>query len=309
MNDASSRPGGDAPARPGDALPDTAEAVRPALSRFVDFLRPPRLGARGVALAVVLALLVFLSARLHGARFTLDAWIGAGIGQDAATASTLGVLLQIVLIDLLLSGDNAVVIALACQRLPHEQARAAAVLGASGAVFLRVALTLGVGSLLHLPLLQVLSALPLLLIALNLMAKDDEAPRLAFGANAGMIATVGLIIVSDAIMSLDNVLALAAVSGGSFWLLAFGLLLSIPLIVFGSLGLAELMRTSPILIDFGGALLGWVAGEMIAHDPLIAARLAHAPALKLTLPLACAIFVWAQGRWARGKTRENRHDP
>ena len=306
MNDASSRQG-DAPARPGD--PDTAEAVRPALSRFLDFLRPPRLGARGVALVVVLALLVFLSTRLHGARFALDAWIGAGLGQDAATASTLGVLAQIVLIDLLLSGDNAVVIALACQRLPHEQARTAAVLGASGAIFLRVALTLGVGALLHLPLLQVCSALPLLVIALNLMAQEDEAPRLAFGANAGMIATVGLIIVSDAIMSLDNVLALAAVSGGSFWLLAFGLLLSVPLIVFGSLGLAELMRTSPILIDFGGAVLGWVAGEMIAHDPLIAAHVARAPALELTLPLACAIFVWAQGRWARAQKRENRHDP
>jgi YjbE family integral membrane protein len=308
MNDASSRPSGDSPAPPGDALANSAEASRSALSRFIDFLRPPRLGVRGVALAAALALLVFLSARLH-VRLSLDLWFG----RDAATASTLGVLLQIVLIDLLLSGDNAVVIALACQRLPHEQARAAAVLGASGAVVLRVALTLGAGALMQLPLLQVLSALPLLAIALNLMTQDKEPPRLAFGADERMIATIGLIVVSDAIMSLDNVVALAAVSGGSFTLLVFGLLLSVPLIVFGSLGLAEMMRKSPVLIDLGSAVLGWVAGQMIAHDPLIAGHIARAPALEATVPFACAIFVWLQGRWMRAAEHpsqpEDRHAP
>ena len=222
--------------------------------------------------------------------------------DGAATAASLGVIVQIIFLDLLLSGDNALVIALACRHLPPEQARRAAWAGAAGAISLRVFLTLMTSELMTLPFVQLLSAFPLLVIALNLMNERDEgeAPAGSARSEANMLAAVGIIIVSDAAMSLDNVMAVAAVSGGSVWLLVFGLALSIPLIVFGSFGFSMLMRAYPWLVDLGAGLLGWVAGGMIVRDPLFADWIdAQAPALALALPLACAIFVLVQGRFAR----------
>jgi YjbE family integral membrane protein len=224
--------------------------------------------------------------------------------DGAAAASTLGVLLQILLLDLLLSGDNALLIALACRRLPEKQARRAAWMGAAGAILLRLILTSMTGLLMALPFLQLLSALPLLVIALNMMKGEDDGgadiDETDDGGQASMLAAASVIVVSDAAMSLDNVIALAAVSGGKFWLLAFGLAVSIPLIVFGSFGFSRLLRAYPRLADVGAAMLGWVAGGMIVGDPLFAgwAR-TQAPALELALPLACGLFVLLQGRFAR----------
>lgn len=224
--------------------------------------------------------------------------------DGAAAASTLGVLLQILLLDLLLSGDNALLIALACRRLPEKQARRAAWMGAAGAIVLRLILTSMTGVLMALPFLQLLSALPLLVIALNMMNGEDEGEAAIDeaddGGQASMLAAASVIIVSDAAMSLDNVIALAAVSGGKFWLLAFGLAVSIPLIVFGSFGFSSLLRAYPRLADIGAAMLGWVAGGMIVGDPLFAGWVrTQAPALELALPLACGLFVLLQGRFAR----------
>jgi YjbE family integral membrane protein len=222
--------------------------------------------------------------------------------DGASAASTLGVLLQILFLDLLLSGDNALVIALACRRLPEQQARRAAILGAAGAILLRLLLTMMTGALMTLPFLQLLSALPLLVIALNLIMGGDEHGGAARegDAQATMLAAVGVIIVSDAAMSLDNVVALAAVSGGKFWLLAFGLACTVPLIVFGSFGFSRLMRFYPWIADLGAALLGWVSGGLIVGDPLLAGWVqVQAPALTLAMPLACALFVLFQGRFAR----------
>jgi YjbE family integral membrane protein len=224
--------------------------------------------------------------------------------DGAAAASSFGVLLQILFLDLLLSGDNALVIALACRRLPPEQARRAAWMGALGAIAFRLILTLMTGVLMSLPFLQLLSALPLLVIALNLMQGDEPEDHdfASAAAKGGILAAAGVIIISDATMSLDNVVALAAVSGGSFWLLAFGLALTIPLIVFGSFGFSRLMQVFPLLVDAGSALLGWVAGGMIVGDPLFAnwVRI-QAPAVGGALPLACAVFVLVQGRLARAR--------
>jgi len=223
--------------------------------------------------------------------------------DGAVAASTFGVLLQILFLDLLLSGDNALVIALACRRLPPEQARTAAFLGAGGAIVFRLVLTLMAGALMRLPFLQLVSAMPLLVIALNLMQEeggDEDGPLPEQAGQDGMIAAAGVIIVSDAAMSLDNVVALAAVSGGSFWLLAFGLVCTIPLIVFGSFGFTRLMKAFPLLVDAGAAMLGWVAGGMIVNDPVIADWVKiQAPALALAVPLSCAVFVLVQGRFAR----------
>jgi hypothetical protein len=142
---------------------------------------------------------------------------------------------------------------------------------------------------------------------LNLMIDEDhDAPVMPDGGalQASMLAAAGIIIVSDAAMSLDNVVALAAVSGGRFWLLVFGLAVSVPLIVFGSLGFSHLMKIFPWITDLGGAMLGWIAGGMIASDPLLSGWVkTQAPALDFMLPLACAVFVLLQGRFAR----ENAH--
>ena len=224
--------------------------------------------------------------------------------DGAVAASSFGVLLQILFLDLLLSGDNALVIALACRRLPPDQARRAAWMGAFGAIAFRLILTLMTGVLMSLPFLQLLSALPLLVIALNLMEGEepDDHDLAVAAAKGGILAAAGIIVVSDATMSLDNVVALAAVSGGSFWLLAFGLALTIPLIVFGSFGFGLLMQAFPLLVDAGSALLGWVAGSMIVGDPLFANWVrTQAPAVGVALPLACAVFVLVQGRLARAR--------
>jgi YjbE family integral membrane protein len=227
--------------------------------------------------------------------------------DGAVAASTFGVLLQILFLDLLLSGDNALVIALACRRLPPEQARTAAFLGAGGAILFRLILTLMAGAMMRLPFLQLVSALPLLIIALNLMQEEgggEEGSRPEQAGQDGMIAAAGVIIISDAAMSLDNVVALAAVSGGSFWLLAFGLVCTIPLIVFGSFGFTRLMKAFPLLVDAGAAMLGWVAGGMMVNDPVVADWVrVQAPALALAVPLSCAVFVLVQGRFARQKAR------
>ena len=230
--------------------------------------------------------------------------------DGAVAASTFGVLLQILFLDLLLSGDNALVIALACRRLPPEQARKAAFLGAGGAILFRLILTLMAGALMRLPFLQLVSAMPLLVIALNLMQEeggDEDGSLAAEGGQNGMVAAAGVIVFSDAAMSLDNVVALAAVSGGSFWLLAFGLVCTVPMIVFGSFGFTRLMKAFPLLVDTGAAMLGWVAGGMIVNDPVIADWVKiQAPALTIAVPLACAVFVLVQGRFARqnAKTAE-----
>ncbi len=233
--------------------------------------------------------------------------------EAAAAATSFGVLLQILLLDLLLSGDNALVIALACRRLPPEKARGAAWLGAAGAIGLRLFLTLMTGELMSLPFLQFVSAVPLLVISINLMQDeelDEDALLSSRGSRSGVLAAAGLIIVSDATMSLDNVVALAAVSGGNFWLLAFGLGLSIPLIIFGSFGFSRLMKLFPLLIDLGAAFLGWVAGDMIVGDPLFSAWVkGQAPAVGVALPLACAIFVLAQGRMMRARAKASGRAP
>jgi YjbE family integral membrane protein len=230
--------------------------------------------------------------------------------DGAAAASTFGAFLQILLLDLLLSGDNALVIALACRRLAPEQARKAAWLGAAGAIALRLTLTLFAGALMRLPFVQLISALPLIVIALNLMVEGEEGTQAPLSPQDNMAAAAGVIIVSDAVMSIDNVVALAAVSQGNGWLLAIGLALTIPLIVFGAFGFSRLMQAFPLLVDLGAALLGWVAGGMIVGDPLVSGFVARqAPALSLALPLAGATFVLVQGRMMRAAAPHRQDAP
>lgn len=179
--------------------------------------------------------------------------------------------LQIIWIDLLLSGDNAVVIALACRRLPEERRRRAVVLGATAAVALRLIFAVVIFSLLSLPWLKAVGGALLVWIAVKLLLEDRREEKVAPAAS--LWGAVRIIAVADALMSLDNVLAIAGAARGNFWLILFGLALSVPLIVFGATLIIRLLERFVWLLWAGAALLGWVAGEMVASDPALAGRL------------------------------------
>ena len=174
-------------------------------------------------------------------------------------------LLQIIWIDLLLSGDNAVVIALACRSLPEKQRKWGILLGAGAAVGLRILFALAVSYLLGIPFLKVVGGLLLLWIAVKLIT-DNEGEAHDVAASDSLWKAVRTIAIADAVMSLDNVVAIAAASRGHPELFIFGLLLTIPLIIFGSQLVLALLTRFPLLIWAGAALLGWIAGEMLVGD-------------------------------------------
>ena len=176
-------------------------------------------------------------------------------------------LLQIIWIDLLLSGDNAVVIALACRSLPEKQRRWGILLGAGAAVCLRIIFALAVSYLLGVPLLKVAGALLLFWIAIKLVLDEGGEEHHVESADS-LWKAVRTIAIADAVMSLDNVVAIAAAARGHAELFIFGLLLTIPLIVFGSQLILRLISRFPILVWFGAALLGWIAGEMLVSDKI-----------------------------------------
>lgn len=174
-------------------------------------------------------------------------------------------LLQIIWIDLLLSGDNAVVIALACRSLPEKQRKVGIWLGASAAIGLRIIFALVVTYLLAVPYLKVIGGLLLFWIAIKLaMGEEEEHSDIA--ASDSLWKAVRTIAIADAVMSLDNVIAIAAASRGHPELFIFGLLLSIPLIIMGAQFLTSIITRYPILIWLGAALLGWIAAEMLIGD-------------------------------------------
>jgi YjbE family integral membrane protein len=179
---------------------------------------------------------------------------------------------QIIWVDLLLSGDNAVVIALACRSLPDRQRAWGIFLGAGAAITLRIAFAFVISQLLQIPFLKVLGGLMLLWIAVKL-ARGESAEERNIEPSERLWHAVGTIALADAAMSLDNVIAIAAIAQDNYWLFIFGLALSIPLIVVGSSVIMKLIEKFPIIVWGGAALLGWIAGEMVATDPLVAPHL------------------------------------
>ena len=225
-------------------------------------------------------------------------------------AAWIVVLLQIFFVDLLLGADNAVVIALACSRLPEEKTRRAVMLGTLGAIALRLSMLAFANALLDVPLVKLVAAWMLIVIALNVRARkaDDEAFAAAGGAGAGdFLAAAAIIMLADAAMSLDNVVALAAIAGGNFWLLTLGVLLTIPIIAYGSLILIQIIRRAPEILTLGAVILGWIAGEMAVSDPLVSGWIqTNAPALAVLAPTLVAVFVWAAGRGAQRPPRRTK---
>jgi YjbE family integral membrane protein len=184
-------------------------------------------------------------------------------------------LLKIIGVNIILSGDNAVVIALACRSLPPRQQKLGVIFGAAAAVILRVIFTIFIVILLEIPYLKFAGGVLLLWIGYKLMQPEDEGEK-DVNAATNMMAAVWTVLVADAVMSLDNVIAVAAAADaytgasgetGKFALLIIGLIISIPLVVYGATLMLKLIGRFPIIIVLGAALIGWVAGEVIVTDP------------------------------------------
>lgn len=204
---------------------------------------------------------------------------------------------QIILIDILLGGDNAVVIALASRRLPAEQRAKAIFWGIFGAVGLRVVLIFFALQLLSIPWLKIAGGLLLLWIGVKLLRPQDEGGH-EIDASTHLLGAIKTIVVADAVMSLDNVIGVAAAAKGHLGLVVFGLVISVPIIVWGSRFVLVLMDRFPVVIVAGAALLGWIGGEMIAHDKVLVDHYAAlAPGLyAYAAPLAGALLVVVIGK-------------
>jgi len=204
--------------------------------------------------------------------------------------------LEIVIINILLSGDNAVVIALACRNLPENQRRWGIIWGAAGAVVLRIILTFFAVSLLKLPFLNLVGGVLLLWIGIKLIA-DDEGGEHEIKAADRLFLAVRTIIIADLVMSLDNVIGVAGAAKGSVVLIVFGLVVSIPLVVVGAQVFMKLIERFPVLVTAGGGLLGFVAGEMMVADTAVADWInAHAPWLHMVGPIVGIALVIATAK-------------
>lgn len=195
----------------------------------------------------------------------------ASVGGLDRTTFLIGVL-RILVIDFLLSGDNAVVIAMACRGLPPRQRFWGVIIGVTLAVMLRIVFTGIVAQLMQLPYLKLLGGLALIYIAAKLLLPDESDDDEVKSA-ATLWGAVRIVLVADVVMSLDNILPIAAAARGSLALLVIGLVGSIPLIIAGAAVVMALLERFPILVWAGAALLGWVAGEIIATDPVVSAHL------------------------------------
>ena len=205
-------------------------------------------------------------------------------------------LLKIVWINIILSGDNAVVIALAARGLPPEQQKKAVMLGSGAAVVLRIALTVVAARLMQLPFVEVIGGLLLLWIGVGLLKSEDDEADGGAVVKQSMMAAVRTILLADLVMSLDNVIAVAAAAGGDIVLLILGLAISIPLVIFGSTLMIKLMERFPVIVVLGAALIGWVAGETITSDHVLEALVQANPWLHYAAAAAGALLVVGIGK-------------
>jgi YjbE family integral membrane protein len=203
-----------------------------------------------------------------------------------------GGLLEITGVNIVLSGDNALVIALASRSLPPHQQRTAIVLGSAGAILLRIALTVLAVELLQLPWLRLAGGALLLWVGIRMLLDDPDPDASVTGSTSGLWIAIRTILIADLVMSLDNVLGVAAAAHGNITLLILGLAISIPLIVFGSALLLKIMVRFPIVITLGAGLIGYVAGEMLVDEPVIESVLPVRDALvHYGLPVLGALIV------------------
>jgi len=230
--------------------------------------------------------------------------------EELATQAFWIGLAKIIGVNIVLSGDNAVVIALAARSLPAKQQKLAILWGAGAAVILRIILTFFAVALLALPWLKIVGSLLLFWIGIKLLVPEEPGDDVQ--ASDSLMTAIKTILIADLVMSLDNVIAVAAAAGGSFMLLVLGLAISIPLVVFGAALLVKAMERFPVIITLGAALIGMVAGEMIVTDPVVIGWMKdHVAAVQfdgekpklmgLSLEIICgaigAVIVVVWGQW------------
>lgn len=213
-------------------------------------------------------------------------------------------LMKIMLVNVILSGDNAVVIALASRNLPAQLRKKAVLFGSAGAIVLRVLLTVVAVWLLAIPYLQFVGGLLLVWIAFALLMEEDADGGVH--SHDSLAAAMKTIIVADIVMSLDNTLAIAAVANGDLLLLGIGLVMSVPLIIFGSQLIAAAMERFPAIVYAGAALIAWTAGEMVVGDKSIRTYLPAQAATILPVMATLAVLLggWCYNLW-RGRTAAN----
>lgn len=211
--------------------------------------------------------------------------------------------LKVIWVNIILSGDNAVVIALACRGLPENQRKTGMILGAGVAILLRIVFTLTIVSLLATPYLRIIGAVLLFWVAVKLIT--DEGGESDIQAHDKLFHAVRTIAVADIVMSLDNVLAIAAVAKDNTFMLVLGLVISIPLIIGGATLIMKLLEKFPFLVWAGAALLGWLAGDMVVSDPATIKWLGATMAHQLEYPVSAvgAVFVVALA-WMLKKKHE-----
>ena len=218
---------------------------------------------------------------------TADFWVAVG---------------QIIMIDIVLGGDNAVVIALACRKLPPAQRTKGILWGTAGAIILRVVLIFFALTLLAIPFLKLVGAALLVWIGVKLLVPEDHEAHGNIQASDKLWAAVKTVIVADLVLSLDNVVAIAGAAEQAdpsqrTGLIIFGLLVSVPFIVFGSQLILKLLDRFPIIITAGAALLGWIAGGLIVGDVIVAPYMPASAAVGYAASAAGAVFVVAMARW------------
>ena len=218
--------------------------------------------------------------------------------MELTSAAFWAALGSIILANILLSGDNAVVIAMAARSLPPHQQKKAILYGSAAAIVMRVVLTLIAVEMLKWPFLKIVGGLLLIYIGVTLMLEDDDGGDQGAQENAGLMTAIRTILIADLVMSLDNVLAVAAAAKGDTLLLILGLGISIPLIIFGSTLLLKVMERFPIIITLGAALLGFLAGEMLLTDPAVTQRIGEQSHTVVNLAGAVgAVLVVALGKY------------
>ena len=222
---------------------------------------------------------------------TPDFWIG---------------LLKIIWINIILSGDNAVVIALAARSLPEHQQKKAILFGSGAAVVLRIILTVVAAQLLALSYLQIIGGVLLLWIGTQLLGDEDEEEGEG-GEQSGLWVAIRTILIADLVMSLDNVIAVAAAAKGSTTLLILGLAISIPLVIFGSKLMIKLMDRFPVIVTLGAALIGWVGGETIVSDVALQSIVENNPWMHTAFPALGAAIVLGIGKFTGGKKESAHH--
>ncbi len=224
--------------------------------------------------------------------------------MDIASPEFWIAVIQIIAIDIVLGGDNAVVIALACRRLPERQRNLGIFWGVFGAIGLRVILIFFALTLLAIPFLKITAGMLLLWIGIKLLQPEPESSEHSIDASTTLLGTIKTIIVADAMMSLDNVVAIAGAARDSMGLVIFGLLVSVPVIVWGSKLVMKLMDRYPVIIVIGAGLLGWIAGGMCTTDAQSREWVnANAPFLHWLAPFCGVLVVVIAGRWHAARAR------